>query len=77
MVNKDNSIQLPPELLMKLKLKKGMKLQILSAKADGLLVLKMETTPDRHFVDLKGVGKEIWGQIEAQEYVDRERRQWS
>ena len=28
------------------------------------------------FYDIKGVGKEIWKGIDAQEYVDKERESW-
>jgi hypothetical protein len=27
-------------------------------------------------LELKGLGKEVWGEIDAQEYVDQERRSW-
>ena len=31
----------------------------------------------RSILELKGLGKEIWGSIDAQEYVDRERDSWT
>ena len=32
--------------------------------------------PDLNIYDLKGVGKEVWNNIDAQEYVDSERASW-
>ena len=39
------------------------------------------STPDKgqsklNIYDLKGVGKEIWDDIDAQEYIDTERSSW-
>jgi hypothetical protein len=31
----------------------------------------------RSILELKGLGKEIWKSIDAQEYVDRERDSWT
>lgn len=32
--------------------------------------------PSHSILELKGLGKEIWEGIDAQEYVDQERRSW-
>lgn len=31
----------------------------------------------RSILELRGLGAEVWGQIDAQEYVDRERDSWN
>ena len=31
----------------------------------------------RSILELKGLGKEIWGSIDAQEYVNKERGSWT
>ena len=35
-----------------------------------------EKRPRHRITELKGLGKEIWEGIDAQEYVDRERDSW-
>jgi hypothetical protein len=35
------------------------------------------TQPKRIILELKGLGKEIWQDIEAQEYVNQERDSWT
>jgi hypothetical protein len=35
------------------------------------------TQPKRSILELKGLGKEIWQDIEAQEYVNQERDSWT
>lgn len=32
--------------------------------------------PKRSIMELEGLGKEIWQNISAQEYIDQERRSW-
>ena len=34
-------------------------------------------TQPRSVLDLQGLGKEIWSDIDAQEYVDKERTTWN
>ena len=42
------------------------------------LVRRRITTPARRSIlELQGLGKEIWQDIDAQEYVDRERASWN
>jgi hypothetical protein len=43
-----------------------------------LLVDSLETpaTPKRRLSELRGLGKEIWSGIDAQEYVNRLRDEW-
>jgi hypothetical protein len=32
--------------------------------------------PEHEITELRGLGKEVWGNIDAQEYVDSERDSW-
>ena len=38
---------------------------------------KMTSNPKRSILELRGLGKEIWGNIDAQEYVNQERDSWN
>lgn len=72
----DDSIKLPKEICKKLNLKSGMELKVLSDKDSNIVVLKLIDSKDKNFLDIEGVGKEIWECGDAQEYVDKERREW-
>jgi hypothetical protein len=37
----------------------------------------MTSNPKRSILELRGLGKEIWGNIDAQEYVNQERDSWN
>jgi hypothetical protein len=39
--------------------------------------LKMTPKPKRSILELRGLGKEIWGNIDAHEYVNQERDSWN
>ena len=43
------------------------------------LVRSQVTSPSqrRSILELKGLGKEIWQDVDAQDYIDRERASWS
>lgn len=34
------------------------------------------TEPEHEITELRGLGKEVWGNIDAQEYVNAERDSW-
>jgi hypothetical protein len=36
-----------------------------------------QSSPARSILELRGLGAEVWGQIDAQEYVRRERDSWN
>jgi hypothetical protein len=40
--------------------------------------LRLQATPENRIsiLELQGLGKEIWKDLDAQEYVDRERNSW-
>lgn len=50
-------------------------LQLLATLADRLRY-RVEPKPLRSIMELKGLGKEIWQGIDAQEYVNQERDSW-
>ncbi len=39
--------------------------------------LQMKSKPKRSILELRGLGKEIWGNIDAQEYINQERDSWN
>jgi predicted NBD/HSP70 family sugar kinase len=43
----------------------------------ALVRRQVTAQPRRSILELQGLGKEIWGGIDAQEYVDRERASWN
>ena len=73
----ENSIKLPKEISEKLKLKKGMELKVLPIEDDGIIILKISKESKKDFADIKGIGKELWKDIDAQEYVNKEREGWN
>jgi hypothetical protein len=60
--------QLPTDELLML-------LQELAALVRQQITLKDE--PLHSFLELEGLGKEVWEGIDAQEYINRERDAWS
>jgi hypothetical protein len=57
-------------------LSQGEQLRLISQMAENL---RVHTVADDRtsILALKGLGKEIWRDLEAQEYVDRERASWN
>lgn len=42
------------------------------------MIVRNKIKPKRHnILELRGLGKEVWESVEAQEYVDRERDSWT
>ncbi|MEA5554643.1 hypothetical protein VB713_27325 [Anabaena cylindrica UHCC 0172] len=39
--------------------------------------VKMTPKPKRSILELRGLGKEIWENIDAQEYINQERDSWN
>ena len=37
---------------------------------------QLRDSPPRGILELRGLGKHIWGNVDAQEYVEKERRSW-
>lgn len=40
-------------------------------------LVQREALPRRSILDLQGLGKGLWADVDAQEYVDRERATWN
>lgn len=58
------------------------KIQILSEEERILLLQALSSMGDkgngkRSVLELRGLGKELWAGMDAQEYVDRERSSWN
>ncbi|MBM4033008.1 MAG: hypothetical protein FJ291_14650 [Planctomycetes bacterium] len=46
--------------------------------ADITAMLRRRTAaPRTSIMELRGLGKEVWGGVDAQEYVNRERASWN
>lgn len=73
----NHSIKLPEDISIKLKLKEGMELKVLSDEIDGLLILKVVEGKNKDFSGIKGIGKEIWRGVDAQDYVNQVRSEWN
>jgi hypothetical protein len=73
----DNLIKLPLEIWNKLKLKKGMELKVISDEEDGIIILKVSANKQMDFADIKGIGKGLWKDMDAQDYVNQERNEWN
>ena len=43
----------------------------------GKLRREMATTKAHRITELKGLGKEIWEEIDVQQYIDQERDSWN
>ena len=43
----------------------------------GLVRHQIATQRRRSILELQGLGREIWSDINAQEYIDRERASWN
>lgn len=38
--------------------------------------IRIACEPRRSVLDLQGLGKEIWSEVDAEQYIDRERASW-
>ena len=72
-----NSIKLPKEVSERLKLKEGMELKVISNEVDGVLILKVIEGKNKDFSGIKGIGNELWKDVDAQKYVTQERNEWN
>lgn len=50
--------------------------ELLKLLIDSLDVPEAASRPQRHLSELRGLGKEIWQSIDAQEYVNQLRSEW-
>ena len=73
-LNKDRSVKIPEEILRKAGLKPGTEIIWLYDEGTGQILL-MEK-PDSFAKAMKGLGKEVWKDIDVNEYVKEERKSW-
>ena len=73
-LNKDRSVKIPEEILRKAGLKPGTEIIWLYDEGTGQILL-MEK-PDNFAKAMKGLGKEVWQDIDINEYVKEERKSW-
>jgi bifunctional DNA-binding transcriptional regulator/antitoxin component of YhaV-PrlF toxin-antitoxin module len=73
-LNKDRSVKIPEEILRKAGLKPGTEIIWLYDEGTGQILL-MEK-PDSFAKAMKGLGKEVWQDIDINEYVKEERKSW-
>ena len=43
----------------------------------GMIRHQADSIPKRSILELQGLGKEIWQNVDAQEYVNQERESWN
>lgn len=58
------------------KLSRKQRLKLLAMTADGLAEPKALGRRRRKITELAGLGKEIWGEVDAQQYVNSARDEW-
>jgi plasmid stability protein len=71
-----NVKNLPDSLYRKLKARARRERRSLSQQVTVLLTEALEATAPVSILDLRGLGKELWQEMDASEYVDGERREW-
>ncbi len=72
-VSSKNQIAVPAEVRRQLKIKNGDTLMV-EIVGDHLMITR---EPDNWVEYLRGLHKEVWDGIDAQEYVNRERDAWT
>lgn len=72
-LNEDLSIKIPEQILKKAGLKPGAEIIWLYDEQGQILLMEK---PNNFAKAMKGLGKEVWGQIDANEYVKEERESW-
>ena len=50
---------------------------MISDEEDGIIILKVSANKQMNFADIKGIGKEAWKGMAAQDYVNQERNEWN
>lgn len=54
-----------------------MELKVISDEVDGILILKVVEGKSKDFSGIKGIGKMIWNDVDAQKYVTQKRNEWN
>ncbi len=68
-------VVIPKNIRELLGISKGDMLQV-SEKDDEIVMKKIKHTEPLSLKDLKGLGKEIWENMDVEEYVKKERESW-
>ena len=66
----------PDDVYQKLRERAEREHRSVSGEVVHLLSEAIEPPQLRSILDLRGLGKEIWGDVEAAAHVDKERRSW-
>lgn len=66
----------PASLHRKLKERAQRQRRSMAAEATHILARALEESDPRSILELRGLGQELWDDVDAAEYVDRERRTW-
>jgi plasmid stability protein len=71
-----NIKNLPDKLYKKLQARAKRERRSVAQEVTHLLAEALETPKSLSILDLKGLGKEQWGAVDAAEHVDKERASW-
>ena len=52
------------------------RLRLLEMTVHDLVLIAQQDPKKRSILELRGLGKEIWQEVDAQKYVDRLREEW-
>lgn len=72
-LNEDSSIKIPEDILKKSGLKPGAEIIWLYDEHGQILLMEK---PDNFAKAMKGLGKEVWDEVDTDEYVQEERQSW-
>ncbi|MCZ7356182.1 MAG: AbrB/MazE/SpoVT family DNA-binding domain-containing protein [Candidatus Methanoperedens sp.] len=68
-------VVIPKSIRELLRISKGDLLQVYE-KDDEIVMKKVETREPLSLKNLKGLGKEIWKDVDVEEYIKKERKSW-
>lgn len=68
-------VVIPKNIRELLRISKGDILQVYE-KDDEIVMKKVKSTEPLSLKDLKGLGKEIWKDVDVEEYIRKERESW-
>jgi plasmid stability protein len=71
-----NIKNLPDKLYKKLQVRAKRERRSVAQEVTRLLAEALETPEPRSILDLKGLGKEYWGTVDAAKHVEKERASW-
>ena len=71
-----NIKNLPDDVHRRLKERASHSHRSVSQEVIHILVQALATVPDRSLAELRGLGAEVWADVDVQGYVDGERSAW-